>query len=106
MFTAGLRNCRNFSSVKTQVAANKFVAYIHGTPEQPLCHKSSIIVAALKHYDQPFLAVDIQGDQSLQNELLATYSFLPQVYKDGKVLGGAYTLLELQRNGTLQKTLT
>ena len=93
------------TSVDQLLASNKVVAFIHGTEETPLCHKSKMVVEALKFYNQVFTCVNLLEAKTIRKELLSKYPFTPQVFSRGTLIGGAYSLLEFHENGVLRDKL-
>mmetsp|Transcript_995 Transcript_995/g.1553 ORF Transcript_995/g.1553 Transcript_995/m.1553 type:complete len:113 (+) Transcript_995:42-380(+) len=84
----------------------KIVVFMRGTAENPLCFESKYITAALKHYNREFTCIDIMESPQIKHELEKQYPWTPQVYCGGYLLGGANTIMELQKLGSLERRLS
>jgi len=92
--------------IATTVADNPVVLFMKGTPEQPGCGFSAIVVQILDH-----LGVDFAGVNVLQNDALrqgvksfSDWPTIPQLYVKGEFIGGCDIVREMFQNGEL-KTL-
>jgi monothiol glutaredoxin len=78
-----------------------------GTPDSPMCGFSAAVVQLLKAYKYPFKGVDVLANPDIR-ETLPDYSewpTFPQVFIDGKLVGGCDILHELEDSGALKKML-
>jgi len=90
------------------VAENPVVVFMKGTPEQPRCGFSSVVVQILDHLEVPFVGVDVLQDDALRNEIksFADWPTIPQLYVKGEFVGGSDILREMFQNGELKPFLT
>ena len=89
------------------VKKNKVMLYMKGTPDFPQCGFSAHTVEILKSYGFPFASEDVLADP-LVREGIKRYSnwpTIPQIYIDGKFVGGCDILHELHERGELEGML-
>jgi len=90
------------------LARGRVVLFMKGNPAMPQCGFSAAVVGILKETGAPFESYNILADQELR-EGLKTYSnwpTYPQLYVDGKLVGGADIVRDLHAKGELQQILT
>jgi monothiol glutaredoxin len=93
--------------IKSQLSSNPVVLYMKGTPDFPQCGFSAAAVRALNATGTNFAHVNIFEDPELR-EALKQYSnwpTYPQLYVNGELIGGSDIILEMYKNGELQKVL-
>ena len=93
--------------IKSEIEGNKIVVFMKGTPDSPMCGFSSAVVQLLKSHKYPFKGVDVLANPDIR-ETLPDYSdwpTFPQVFIDGKLVGGCDILHELEESGELKKML-
>jgi monothiol glutaredoxin len=94
--------------IKSQLASNPVLLYMKGTPDFPQCGFSAAAVRALNASGTNFAHVNIFEDPELR-EALKQYSnwpTYPQLYVNGELIGGSDIILEMYKNGELQKVLS
>lgn len=93
--------------IREEIAANKVLVYMKGTPTFPMCGFSAATVEVLRQTGYPFGHVNILEDQE-KREAIKTFSnwpTIPQVYIGGKFVGGCDIVQELYASGELQRML-
>ena len=93
--------------IKKEIEGNKVVVFMKGTPEAPRCGFSAATCEILKSFPYPFKGVDILADLEIR-EALPDYSdwpTFPQVFVDGKLVGGCDIMHELRDSGELATLL-
>lgn len=93
--------------IKSEIGKNKVIVFMKGTPEAPLCGFSAATVEIFKSFPYPFKGVDILAHPDIR-ETLPEYSnwpTFPQVFIDGKLVGGCDIVHELRDSGELAKLL-
>jgi monothiol glutaredoxin len=93
--------------IKGQLAANKVLLYMKGTPDFPQCGFSAAAVQALNAVGAQFGSVNIFEDPELR-EALKQYSnwpTYPQLYINGELVGGADIIREMFQTGELKKVV-
>ncbi len=86
------------------VAEHPVVLFMKGTPEQPRCGFSSVVVQILDHLEVPFVGVDVLQDEELRNEIkvFADWPTIPQLYVKGEFVGGSDIVREMFQSGELK----
>jgi monothiol glutaredoxin len=95
------------NEIREEIAANKVLVYMKGTPTFPMCGFSAAAVEVLREIDCPFAHVNILEDEE-KREAIKTYSnwpTIPQVYINGKFIGGCDIVRELYASGELEHML-
>ncbi|GAB4169226.1 MAG: Grx4 family monothiol glutaredoxin [Rhodocyclaceae bacterium] len=94
--------------IRAQVTGNPIVLYMKGTPQFPQCGFSAAAVQVLKASGvTKFLAVNVLEDPEIREGIKAygNWPTIPQLYVNGKLIGGADILREMYANGELAKLL-
>lgn len=94
--------------IKDTVENNKVAIFIKGTAEMPMCGFSARLVSLLDKLGVTYTEVNILDDYpTMAIELKEIYGWptSPQLYVDGKLIGGSDIAIELAQNGELQKML-
>jgi monothiol glutaredoxin len=95
------------SRIKSEIENNKVVVFMKGTPESPQCGFSAATVGILKSFPYKFKAVDIVANPEIRSALpdYSQWPTFPQVFIDGKLVGGCDIMHELRDSGELEKLL-
>ncbi len=90
--------------IREEIAANKVLVYMKGTPTFPMCGFSAATVEVLRQTGYPFAHVNILEDQEKREaiKLFSNWPTIPQVYIGGKFVGGCDIVRELHASGELQ----
>ena len=93
--------------IKKEIEANKVVIFMKGTPEAPQCGFSAATLEILKGFPYPFKAVDILANPEIRERLpeYSNWPTFPQVFIDGKLVGGCDIMHELKDSGELESLL-
>lgn len=94
-----------FDKIKGHLSKDKIVIYMKGVPEAPRCGFSAQAVAVLKAQGKPFAGYDVLSDEELWNHLdeYSGWETFPQVFVDGKLVGGCDIVTEMHQSGELKK---
>jgi monothiol glutaredoxin len=89
------------------VKSKPIVLFMKGTPGMPQCGFSFRTVEALKACQVPFEAVNVLADPDVREgiKLYGRWPTIPQLYVNGKLLGGCDITLAMFENGELQTML-
>jgi Grx4 family monothiol glutaredoxin len=89
------------------VRQQRVMVFIKGTPQQPRCGFSAQMLELLRHYDVEFGHFDVLEDDAVRQGLKAFSNFptFPQLYVDGKLVGGLDICAELHREAELELIL-
>jgi monothiol glutaredoxin len=96
---------RNF--LQQAIDENRVMLFMKGTPDQPACGFSMRTSAALNALNVKYAALDILPDPRIRQELSAISSWptIPQLFIDGKLVGGCDIVLEMYESGELAEAL-
>ncbi len=92
------------TKIEGQIANNKIMIYMKGTPNAPQCGFSAATVQIFKSFGVPFETVDILEDPELRQGIkeFSNWPTIPQVYVDGEFVGGCDILIEMHNRGELE----
>ena len=95
------------NEIREEIAQNKIIVYMKGTPAFPQCGFSAATVAALNEAGYPFAHVNILEDAEKREAIKAfsNWPTIPQVYIDGKFIGGCDIVQEMYASGELEQVL-
>ncbi|MCC6521604.1 MAG: Grx4 family monothiol glutaredoxin [Polyangiaceae bacterium] len=98
-------------SLKTRidelVRSARIVVFMKGTKSFPQCGFSQRAVAILKSVGQPFKDVNVLSDPGLRDGIkeYSSWPTIPQIFIDGKFVGGSDILAEMHETGELATLL-
>jgi monothiol glutaredoxin len=95
------------AQIKRETSENKVFLYMKGTPDMPRCGFSNQVVQILNHTGVEYGARDILADPRLR-EVLSEWSdwpTIPQLFVDGKLVGGCDIVTEMFQEGELEQVL-
>jgi monothiol glutaredoxin len=89
------------------IRENRVMLFMKGTPEQPMCGFSARTAAALNALEVEYSALDILPDPRIRQELsaLSNWPTIPQLFVDGRLIGGCDIVTEMYETGELAETL-
>ena len=87
------------------IAKDRVMLFMKGNPSMPQCGFSAAVVGMLKETGAKFGSFNILADPELREGLkeLSSWPTYPQLYVDGKLVGGADIVRELHASGELAK---
>ncbi len=90
--------------IQAVITDNRICVFMKGTPNFPQCGFSAATVQMLEQAGATFGSVDVLSDPELRDEIKAfsNWPTIPQVYIDGKFVGGCDIVRELYESGELQ----
>ena len=93
------------SDIKNAITSNKIVLFTKGTKEEPRCGFSARAIALFKEIGKPFEVVDVLPDPRIRQTLseFSSWPTIPQVFIQGKFVGGSDIVMEMHQEGELQK---
>jgi monothiol glutaredoxin len=94
-------------TIQETIDQNRVVLFMKGTKSFPQCGFSSRAVEILKSCGAEFKDVNVLTDPNIRQGIkeFSNWPTIPQVYIDGKFVGGSDILADLYQSGELQKTL-
>ena len=89
--------------IKNDIEKNPIILYMKGTKDMPMCGFSNQVVQILNHYGIEYKDVNILEDPEIRIRLSeqSGWPTIPQLFVNGKLIGGADITMELQQNGEL-----
>ena len=91
--------------IRQQVAADKIVLYMKGSPQAPQCGFSAKASQLLAACGAKFATYDVLSDQDIRQGVkqYSNWPTIPQLYINGEFIGGCDIMIELYQKGELQK---
>jgi monothiol glutaredoxin len=95
------------SRIETTLAQNRIMLFMKGSPAMPQCGFSAAVVGILKELGVKYGSFNILADQELREGLKehSRWPTYPQLYLDGKLVGGCDIVRELHARGELATVL-
>jgi monothiol glutaredoxin len=90
--------------IQSALATNKICIFMKGNRNFPQCGFSAATVQVFEELGVPYGTVDVLSDPELREQIkvYSNWPTIPQVYIDGKFVGGCDIVRELYENGELQ----
>lgn len=95
------------TQIESLLASSKVVLFMKGNADMPMCGFSANSVAILKQLGVGFKTFNILNDQDIRQGLkeFSNWPTYPQLYVNGKLLGGNDIITEMYQSGELQDYL-
>jgi monothiol glutaredoxin len=89
------------------IRSHKVVLFMKGTRQFPACGFSNTVVQILKKEGVPFETFNILADAEVRQGLkeYSNWPTFPQLYVDGKFVGGCDIVTEMHQSGELKREL-
>ena len=89
------------------IKSSKVFLFLKGTPENPQCGFSFRVVEILNQLNVEFKSFNVLSDNDMREGIkeYANWPTIPQLYINGKFIGGCDITEELFNSGELQKLL-
>jgi monothiol glutaredoxin len=86
---------------------NPVMLFMKGTPEAPACGFSARTSGVLNTMNVRYAALDILPDPRIRQELsgLSDWPTIPQLFVEGKLVGGHDIVMEMYEDGSLAEAL-
>lgn len=93
--------------IENDIKGNKVMLYMKGTAEEPQCGFSAQAASILKSYSVPFKTFNILEDEKIRQAIkeYSDWPTIPQLYVNGKFIGGCDIMTELHNSGELKKII-
>jgi monothiol glutaredoxin len=87
------------------IAKDRVMLFMKGSPQMPQCGFSAAVVGVLKELGAKYGSYNILADNELREGLkeYSSWPTYPQLYVDGKLIGGADIVRDLHAKGELAK---
>jgi monothiol glutaredoxin len=96
------------TKIEGLLAKDRILLFMKGSPSMPQCGFSASVVGILKEHGAKFGSFNILADQEVREGLkeYASWPTYPQLYVDGKLVGGADIVRDLHQRGQLATLLS
>jgi monothiol glutaredoxin len=93
--------------IREMIEKNKVILFMKGTKSFPQCGFSNAVVETLKREGVPFETVNVLADPEIRQGIkdYSNWPTIPQLYVNGKFLGGCDIVTEMHQTGELAKEL-
>lgn len=93
--------------IQQETSENRVFLYMKGTPDAPRCGFSNQVVMILSHVGAEYEARDILVDPRIRQVLSewSDWPTIPQLFVDGKLVGGCDIVTEMFQEGELEPVL-
>lgn len=90
--------------IANQIKENKILIYMKGNRNFPQCGFSAAVVEVFNQLGVPYETVDVIADPEIRDgiKVFSHWPTIPQVYIDGKFIGGCDIVREMHARGELQ----
>ena len=91
--------------IDEEVKSNKIVIYMKGSKDAPQCGFSAAVVEVFNALNVPYVTRDVLADNELREGIKkhSNWPTIPQVYVNGKFVGGCDITREMFKTGELQE---
>ena len=95
------------SKIGSEVKKNKIMIYMKGNKHEPQCGFSAAVVDVFNSLGVSFQTRDLLSDNELREGIkkYTNWPTIPQIFINGKFVGGCDITRELYQSGELQKLL-
>ena len=95
------------AQIEKMISENKVFLFMKGHPDAPMCRFSATATQILKNYGAEFGSFDILRDQEMRYavKMFSNWPTYPQLYVNGKLIGGCDIILEMDQDGELEAAL-
>lgn len=93
--------------ISSDVEANRVLLFMKGTPDFPQCGFSAQVIEILNQTGVPYATRNVLEDPELRQGIkeYSNWPTIPQMYVDGKFLGGCDIVVEMAQTGELEPLL-
>ena len=93
--------------IEKEIKSHKVVLFVKGSESAPQCGFSASTMELFKKMNVPFHSVDVISNPDIRRALpqISQWPTFPQVFINGKLVGGCDLVHEMAESGELQKLL-
>src|SRR5689334_10849335 len=93
--------------IKEMIDKSKVVLFMKGTKNFPQCGFSNAVVEVLKKEGVAFETVNVLSDPDIRQGIkeYSNWPTIPQLYVNGKFVGGSDIMTEMYKSGELKKLI-
>jgi monothiol glutaredoxin len=91
--------------IEDLVGSKRVFLFMKGSPDYPECGFSMRAVSILRALNTEFGSFDVLRDEEVRHGVkqFANWPTIPQLYIDGKLVGGSDIMMEMWEQGELEK---
>lgn len=96
-----------YDRIESAIKDNQVMLFMKGNPSFPRCGFSAAAIEILEEMGVDFETADVLTDPELREaiKIYSNWPTIPQIYINGKFIGGSDILRELYETGELQTLL-
>lgn len=93
------------NKIEQLIKSSKVFLFMKGTPDNPMCGFSAQTVQVLKENNIYFKSFNIFDDEEIRQGIkeYSNWPTIPQLFVDGKFIGGCDIVTEMAENGQLRE---
>jgi monothiol glutaredoxin len=93
--------------IQSMVDRNRVLLFMKGTRAIPMCGFSAAVIQVLERANVPYETVDVLEDPEIRDGVkqFSSWPTIPQLYVDGKFVGGCDIVREMDARGELAPLL-
>ena len=94
--------------IAATIGEHPVTLFMKGTPDQPGCGFSAVVVQILDHLGADFVGVNVLQSDALRTGIksFSDWPTIPQLYVQGEFVGGCDIVREMFASGELKTLLT
>jgi monothiol glutaredoxin len=94
-------------AIQDTIEKNRVVLFMKGTRQFPQCGFSGSVVQLLNQLGVEYQTVNVLADPTIRQGIkdFSNWPTIPQLYVDGKFVGGSDIVREMHANGELESLL-
>ena len=92
------------TTIKKQISESPILIYMKGTPQFPQCGFSAAVINVFNQLGVKYQTVDVLADPEIREgiKIFSNWPTIPQVYIQGKFIGGCDIVREMNSRGELK----
>ena len=93
------------NEIENEIRSNRVMIYMKGNPTFPQCGFSAATIEIFQELGKPFATVDVLSEPDKRDAIkrYSNWPTIPQVYVNGKFVGGCDIIRELYASGELRR---
>ncbi|MCP5468082.1 MAG: Grx4 family monothiol glutaredoxin [Deltaproteobacteria bacterium] len=95
------------TKISQQINDNPILIYMKGNRNFPQCGFSAAVIEVFNHLGVQYETVDVLEDPAIREgiKIFSNWPTIPQIYINGKFIGGCDIVREMYQRGELQSLL-
>lgn len=94
-------------SIQDLIQNHKIIIFMKGNKLIPMCHFSNTVIQILDKFNIDYHTINILDNEEIKKQvkIYSQWPTFPQVYIDGKLIGGADIVTDLYKTSKLHEIL-